>query len=160
MSVLFSGRDMLEIAVNIERNGEAFYQVAARSARRDSARTLFSYLASEETKHRATFQSLLDSLPAEPLPETYSGEYALYVKALADNRVFTDEKGARALAAASNELQVIDLALGVERDSLLLYWEMRGLLRRTDSPVVDRIMDEERAHVRKLTEVRGQLGQS
>lgn len=159
MSVLFTGRDMVEIAINIERNGEAFYQTAMKAARKDSARNAFDHLAGEERKHLMTFEALLDTLAPEPLPESYSGEYALYVRALSDNRIFTDDKTARASAAkAANDTEVINLALSAERESLLMYWEMRGVLRRTDLSVVDRIMEEERSHIRQLTELKGKIG--
>lgn len=159
MSVLFSGRDMLEIAVNIEKNGQAFYQAAVKSARNDKARVAFDYFAGEERKHIRIFQSLLDSLPPQPLPETYSGEYALYVKNLSEGHVFSGDEAVKSLVAkAANEAEVIHLALSAERDSLLFYWEMRGLIRQQDLPVVDRIMDEERSHVRQLNELKGQIG--
>lgn len=159
MAVLFSGRDMLEIAVNIERNGETFYQAAVKSAQKDSARAAFDYLAGEERKHLRTFQSLLNSFPPQPLPETYTGEYALYIKSLSDNRIFTDDNMARSLVAkAASDAEVIHLALSVERDSLLFYWEMRGLLRQADLSVMDRIMEEERSHIRQLTELKRKIG--
>ena len=158
MSVLFSGQDMLEIAVNIERNGEAFYQAAMKAASENSTKAAFDFLAGEERKHLRTFQSILISLPPQPLPETYSGEYALYVKSLSDNQVFKDDKTARSMAAkAANDAEVVHLALSAERDSLLFYWEMKGLLRQDETPVIDRIMDEERAHIRRLTELERKL---
>ena len=158
MSVLFSGQDMLEIAINIERNGEAYYKAAMSSAKESSTKSAFEHLAGEERKHQRTFQSLLSFQPPQPLPETYSGEYALYVKSLSDNQVFKDDKIARSMAAkAANDAEAIHIALSAERDSLLFYWEMKSLLRPDDSPVIDRIMDEERAHIRRLTELERKL---
>lgn len=158
MSVLFSGLDMLEIAVNIERNGEAFYQAAMKAARENSTKAAFDFLAGEERKHLRTFQSILTSLPPQPLSETYSGEYALYVKSLSDNQVFKDDKTARSMAAkAANDAEVVHLALSAERDSLLFYWEMKSLLRQDELPIIDRIMDEERGHVRRLSELERKL---
>lgn len=158
MSVLFSGQDMLEIAVNIERNGEVFYQAAMNAAKDNSSRSAFEYLASEERRHLKTFQSILNSLPPNPVSETYSGEYALYVKSLSDGQVFKDDKTARSMAAsAANDAEVVHLALSAEKDSLLFYWEMKSLLRQEDIPVIDRIMEEERAHVRRLTTLEREL---
>ena len=158
MSVLFSGQDMLEVAINIERNGEAFYLAAMNTARDASSRAAFENLAGEEKKHLKTFQSILNSIPANPVSETYTGEYALYVKTLSDGLVFKDDKTARSMAArAANDAEIVHLALAVEKDSLLFYWEMKSLLRQEDLPVIDRIMDEERAHVRRLTALERKL---
>lgn len=158
MSVLFSSRDMLEVACNIERQGEAFYRAADKAAHKDTLKAAFDYLAGEERKHLRIFQSMLESLPAQPLPETYTGEYALYIKALSEGRVFGQEATAQELAAkAADEAEVLNVALGLERDSLLFYWEMRGLVRQADQPQIDRVMSEERAHMRQLTDLKNRI---
>ncbi|MFQ5826008.1 MAG: ferritin family protein [Dehalococcoidia bacterium] len=158
MAIFFSGRELAEIAVDIERNGAAFYDTLARTTRNDRVRAAYDYLAGEERKHIRLFQSILDSLGEGIHGETYSGEHALYIRSLADSRVFTDAEVAMEVAErAQSDAEALHLALGFEKDSLLLYWEMRELVREVDRGVVDRLMEEERSHIRQLTELKAQI---
>lgn len=155
MSALLSARDLAGVAVEIERDGEAFFKAAAERTRADQARARYHFLAGQERQHRHTFEKLGESLPPEPLPESYSAERDSYIRVLAANRIFSDEASARELARqAGSDREVIDLALDYEQNSLLFYWEMREVTRRTDQAVVDRIMAEEREHIRQLHDLK------
>ena len=51
MSIFFSMREVIEMAIATERSGQAFYQNASKLARENSLKELFQYLAEEEEKH-------------------------------------------------------------------------------------------------------------
>ncbi len=158
MGIFFSGRELAEVAVAIERNGAAFYDTLARTTGDDRVRAVYDYLAGEERKHIRIFQGILDSLGEDIAGETYSGEHALYVKSLADSRVFTSDETAMEVAErAQSDAEALHLALSIEKDSLLFYWEMKDLVRGVDQGAVDRLMVEERSHIRQLTELKAQI---
>jgi len=46
MSISFSGSELINIAIGIERRGSAFYDIMARSTENTIARDVFQYLAS------------------------------------------------------------------------------------------------------------------
>ena len=48
MSISFSGSELINIAIGIERRGIAFYDVMAKSAEDDKLRDVFQYLADME----------------------------------------------------------------------------------------------------------------
>ncbi|MFN2154159.1 MAG: ferritin family protein, partial [Anaerolineae bacterium] len=50
--------DALELAMNIETNGEAFYKAVANKAGNDDVRAMFEDLAVQETRHYAVFHKL------------------------------------------------------------------------------------------------------
>ena len=54
MAVFFSGSELLEIAVGIERNGMAFYQALADKTGNRDVRDMYDHLAGEEKKHLDT----------------------------------------------------------------------------------------------------------
>ncbi|HJW88419.1 MAG TPA: ferritin family protein [Dehalococcoidia bacterium] len=155
MSILFTGREMLETAIEVERNGFSFYSELARAGK---ARFTFEHLAGQEKRHESLFQGMLDSLGQAPAPESYNGELALYIKTLASGRVFKSPQEAREMAQKLSPEEAVRTAIGIEKDSILFYGEMRGLVRREDRSLVDRIMDEERGHVLQLSEVLSQMG--
>jgi rubrerythrin len=157
MSILFTGREMLETAIEIERDGYTFYSELAGAGK---AKFTFEYLAGQEKQHESLFRGMLDSLRQAPAPERYTGELALYIKTLASGRVFKNPQQAREVARKLAPEEAIRAAIGMEKDSILFYGEMRGLVRREDGSVVDRIIDEERGHVLQLSELLSQIGET
>ena len=157
MLVLFTARDMLATAIEIERSGFAFYSALAGAGK---ATFTFQHLADQERLHETMFKRILDSLGEAPAAESYTGDLALYIKALASGRVFTNTDQARETAAKLAPVEAVHMAIGIEKDSILFYGEMRGLVRREDRPVVDRITGEERGHVLQLSGLLTQMGET
>jgi len=148
---------MLETAIEIERDGFAFYSELARLGK---AKFTFDYLAGQEKRHESLFKGMLDSLGQAPPPESYTGELALYIKTLASGRVFKSPKEAREVAQKLSTAEAIRTAVGIEKDSILFYGEMKGLVRKEDRSLVDRILDEERGHMLQLSELLTQMEQT
>jgi rubrerythrin len=158
MGVFFSGRELIDIAIGIERNGAAFYHSLAKSTGNEIAKGAYQYLAGEELKHIEVFQSMLGSVADYRPPETYTEEYDLYLRALIDSRVFTDDQTAYEMAQrVTSDAEAIQIALGAEKDSILFYSEVRELIRRSDRELINRIIEEERSHLRQLSELKGSL---
>lgn len=159
MGIFFSGQELLEIAIGMERNGIAFYDVLAKSTENAEVRAVYDYLAGEERKHVLVFQDMLRSLgqECEP-PEVCTEEYAAYLKALLDSKVFSDEAMAREEARkVSSDTEALEIAMTVEKDSILFYSEMRGLIRRRDREVVGKVIAEERSHLMQFSALREKL---
>jgi len=155
MSVFFSGVELLEVALGIERNGAAFYQALAGKTKNKDAKAIYGYLAGEEKKHLNTFQSMLDSVGKYQPPESYPGEYMLYLKSLIDNTVFTDLAAAQQKAEkTSSEIDALDIGVQAEKDSILFYAEMQNFVGKGDREVVSSIIDEEKGHLRQLSELK------
>jgi len=154
---IFTSSELIEIALGIERNGVAYYSSLGESATNASLQETYSHLADMEREHIKIFQKMLDSAGNYQLP--YAGEaaeeYELYLKALVDSTVFTDDKVARQMAQkAANPAEAIQLALGAEKDSILFYSEMRDLVPKQDRPIIDKIINEEKSHVRQLSSLK------
>ena len=158
MAIFFSGSELVNIAIGIEKSGLAFYQSLVKKEKDVMARGAYKYLAEMEEKHIKTFQSMLDAVGEYKPPEMYTEEYDLYLKALVDSAVFTDDKVAREMAEkAASSAEAIQIALGAEKDSILYYSEMRNLVRERDREVVDRIIEEEKSHLRQLSDLKKKL---
>ena len=148
------------MAIGIERNGAAFYDSLVSSTEDAMARGAYENLADKEREHIQVFQNMLGSVGEYQPPETYTEEYALYLKALVDSAVFTDDQVARAMAQkVSSDAEAIQIALGAEKDSILFYSEMRDLVRSSDREVIDKIIAEEKFHLRHLSEFKKKLSQ-
>jgi rubrerythrin len=158
MTIFFSGGELLEMAMGIERNGMAFYQALAKKTRNRDVKGIYNYLAEEEKKHLNTFQGMADSLGQGNVPEIGSEEYMLYLKALIDNVAFSNVTEAQQKAAqVLNEIEAIGIGIQAEKDSILFYTEFQNSLRERDRKVILNILDEEKNHLQQLSELAAKL---
>ena len=158
MGIFFSGSELVQIAIGIERNGAAFYDSLVNSTKDLRARGAYKSLADKEREHMETFQNMLGLVGEYQPSETYTEEDALYLKALVDSTIFSDDQVAREIAQkVESDAEAIQIALSAEKDSILFYSEMRDLVRRSDREVVDKITEEERSHLRELSDLNKSL---
>jgi rubrerythrin len=154
---VFTVGEMLDIAVGIERNGVMYYESLAQLTSDAELKATYSGLASMERHHIDVFRNLRadTSGGGAIIPPESEEEYATYLQALVDSSVFTSDEVAREMAQkASGPAEALQLAIGAEKDSILFYTEMRDLVSRRDRDAVDKIVREERKHVRELSELK------
>ena len=160
MGIKFSGYEIGEMAIQIERNGKAFYEELARKSNEADMRTFFKYLADQEDVHLERFKELRDRLSKEGYIAPYDWDEARdYLAALVSKEVFADENmGARLAKEAPDEATAFDAAIGLEKDSLLFYHEMMRFVNKQDHPLIEAIAEEERKHITDLTQKRKERG--
>jgi rubrerythrin len=87
---VFSGSELVDIALGIERNGVAYYSSLAESSTDASLKDTYNYLANMERNHIEIFQKMLDSVGK--YQPTYAAEdeaeYELYLKARLFSNLF------------------------------------------------------------------------
>jgi len=155
MSILFSGSEVVDLCIEIEKNGAAFYHALAESAKSEEVRKCALYFGGEEKKHQATFERMLGVLKDYQPVESYPGEYELYMKALADERVFTSDAVVKEMAAkVESDVEALTVAIGFEKDSILFLHEMHNLVPKSEYGTIDALMKEEKSHLRQLSEIK------
>ena len=162
MSVFFSMREVVEMAITTERSGQAFYQTAAKQVKEKSLKELFQYLAEEEAKHLKTFQALYNALKGKPEPTPYNWEEAkLYLQALVDSRFFAGpDKAIKLAKEATSELEAVNSAINFEKDTLLFFYQTLELIKSQDQELVRKIIEEEKKHIRRLSTMKSELAKS
>jgi rubrerythrin len=153
----FSGKEVVEMAMRIEENGLEFYTRTANSSKSERLRELFLFLAEEEKKHIKLFEEIGGQLQDDKLSgvfDPYLEETSMYLMALADSRVFTNpNEGSRLANEVHEEGEILKTAIDMEKDSILFYYELQRAIRDQDKPVLGRLIDEEKNHLKKLTEL-------
>src|SRR3989338_11068104 len=120
MGSMFAASEIVELGIQIEKNGRDFYNALAGKSKNKKARETFEYLAGEEAKHIITFQAILSSVHKYEPQEAYPGEYFAYMNALASEYVFTQkDKGAEIAKRIKTDKEAIDMGIGFEKDSIL-----------------------------------------
>jgi rubrerythrin len=158
MANLFTANEIVELGVQIEKNGYAFYAAVAKLKQDEKPRSIFTYLAEQEQEHVRAFEGILKNLEEADEPETYPGEYAAYLKALAEEHVFTKpNNGATIAKSVKTPLEAIKLAIGFEKDSILFYYEMKNIVSENSRPTIDELIEQEQTHLRQLTAIKSQI---
>jgi rubrerythrin len=155
---MFTASEIVQMAVQTEQNGYAFYNAAAQAAQSGRVRELLQGLAQAEQEHEQTFRAMLDVTAESGPPEEYPGQKSAYIQALLDSRVLPDaEAGKAVLAEMTQDVEALDFAIGFEKDTILFMYEMRDMVPERQASTVDRLIAEERSHVRQLTELKSQI---
>ena len=146
----FNADDILQMAEQIERNGAAFYRECAGNVADPSAVELLEMLAAMEDDHEKTFANIRSQLSAgEKKATTFDpdGEAVLYLKALADTRVFFEKT-----IDTKNMEDILKSAITAEKDSIVFYLGMKDLVPADLGEArVDAIIKEEMAHIKLLS---------
>ncbi|MDD4859145.1 MAG: ferritin family protein [Dehalococcoidales bacterium] len=160
MSITFSGGELINIAINIENCGIAFYDTMTRTTENTDARAVFRYLADMEKQHAKTFRDMAGKAELAKIPGADSEEYQGYLQALVDSAVFSDELTSSELASrVGSDIEALELGIEAEKDSILFYYEMRGMVPAHTQTVIDRIIGEEKAHLKQLSDIKKKLAE-
>lgn len=155
MGNLFGAREVIEMSIQIEHNGRDFYTAAIAAARSPQTAEIFSHLRDEEDDHIRVFEQLRTQTEDYEPPPGEAAEYQEYLKSLSAEHVFTDSKNGTQLGASiTSDAQAIDLATGFEKDSVIFYVGMKKVVPVSGHRVIDRIIDQEKEHIRRLAELK------
>lgn len=158
MTNIFAGSEIVELGIQIEKNGRDFYNALVEQLKNQKAKETFKYLAGEEEKHIAVFQNILDSVHKYEPPESYPGEYFAYMNALARDYVFTQKDKGREIAKnVKGDKEAISLGIGFEKDSIIFYVGMKKVVPEYDHKIVDRLITQEQDHLRQMSEIKESL---
>ena len=158
MSISFSSSELINIAIDIERRGMAFYDVMAQSTENAEVCDLFRHLGEMERQHVQIFQDMLDEGGKSHPSESDTEEHAAYIEALVDSTFFTDDLITSVMVAdIDSAIEALQLAIGAEKDAILFYYLMRDIMPPRTHPIVNKIMAEEKLHLRQLSEARKRL---
>ena len=161
MGVQFNADEVFAVAIKIEENGAAFYRRAAELQKGSAHHDMLEALARMEDAHKKTFEELRQTIPDSYKAETSYDpfdEAAMYLGAMAD--VHGGEGSPQAAAKLTGKesfTDIIDIALGLEKSSILYYLGLKDLVpERLGKDKIDVIIDEEKKHVIQLQKVKAQ----
>jgi rubrerythrin len=150
MNYDFTADEILQMAEQIEKNGAAFYRECAGNVADPAAVKILNDLAAMEDEHEKTFAGIRAQLSAKEKESTTfdpNGEAVLYLKALADTKIFFEKR-----IDTSNMEDILKAAITAEKDSIVFYLGMKDLVPEDLGTLrVDAIIKEEMAHIKLLS---------
>jgi len=159
MTTVFTAREIAEIAVEKEQKRKVFYATVTRLSTDKEMTKLFEFLTAEEDRHVATFAELRDSLPVDARPEEYDADMQVYLDSVVEERLYSNIESRDFVQDAIDTRQVFNLAISMEKDAILFFWEFLPYVSEADKKIVKALIDEEKSHIRLLAKMRKELKQ-
>ncbi|MEK6647657.1 MAG: ferritin family protein [Candidatus Firestonebacteria bacterium] len=159
-NIYFSENEIVELGVQIEKNGKDFYNTLAAKFKDEKVKEICKFLAEQEEKHIGIFSKILESVDksASQPRESYAGESSAYMNALANGNVFTQKnKGNEVAKAVKNEKDALDVALGFEKDSIVFFEGMKKIIPQKNHKSINWLIEEEQKHIVQLFDLRNKL---
>ena len=168
----FYADEVFLIAIEIEKNGIAFYGRAKKALKNDNIKELFSRLENEEEKHLHNLQKMRAELPGSAKRKTdyhissdvqtkADEEITNYVRDIADMNVFRKPQNVKNYINGIKTVEdALRMAIQFEKDSISFYLILRDLMEKDkEKGFVDDIISEEKEHLKDLAkELRNEVG--
>jgi rubrerythrin len=156
MTVL-TAAEALRWAMEIEENGEAFYNTVATRSADAEVKALFEDLAVQERGHYQVFQKMLEKVKPDPDLSSVGPQYAdyeYYLQAVLANALFAGkDKGFTLARQAEDRETALQAAMGFEKDTLLFFYDLREMVSEAERGAISDVILEEKAHLRRLAKM-------
>jgi rubrerythrin len=135
--------EILEYAIQMEKDGKAFYAKSAKESTHEMGKQLFKTLAEEEDRHRATFEKIYRAVSdrkAWPVTD-FHADKGYKIKTIFKLAMSETGKG------AASELDAVKTAIGLEEKSFSLYNSQAKIAENaTEKGFFEALAAEERGH--------------
>ena len=140
--------------MELEDAGRVFYQTLAEQSEDHDLADLCRNLAVQETNHYRKFKKMSEELVQRPASRPLTWDELHFAQILIEERVLSDPRAARDAASGGDVVEMLETAIRLEKDSVLLYNELLHDVDAKDVPAIQEIIDEEKRHVRSLAEAK------
>ena len=146
---MFNINEILNIAIQLEKNSEAIYREAADSVSRPDIAATLRWMADEEVKHAQWFDSLRNTATIKPETSSLESLNGDFLKSIIGGQSFSLDD-----IDFGNIQEVSDL-LGVfmesEKDGILFYEMLMPFIREESTrTMLEHIISEEKSHIKML----------
>jgi rubrerythrin len=149
---LFSTKEIIDLAIKLEKNGEAVYRSAIEKVSMPGLVPLLEWMADEEVKHADWFAQLklnLETKNENPFVAEMSRE--LFSEMLGDKNFSLKEVD---FSSIENINDLVEIFIEFEKDSIIFYEILKPFV---EDPVarehLSKIIDEEESHIERLKEI-------
>lgn len=149
---MFSAREILDLAIRLEENGEAVYRNAAGRVSDPDICALLVWMADEEVEHAKWFSGLkqeLETRSGNPIMEEMSREI---FGGLLGEKSFSHRDVD--FSKVDNVEDLMNIFIEFEKDTVLFYETLIPFIEDDATlKIIEKIIAEENTHIKKLAEI-------
>jgi rubrerythrin len=154
----FSINEVIEIAVKIEEDGQAFYSRYALISPSEKIKKAFEFMAFEEQKHFNVFKEMLKIAGGPEKEKIYEGDNELYLKSISREAVFNNGDNTQDLILkAKDAFKALDIAIELEKVSIEFYQSIKQYIKGDGRDKINIIIDEENSHIDTINKLKADL---
>ncbi|NLP45696.1 MAG: ferritin family protein [Epulopiscium sp.] len=155
MKSLYSGLELLKLAISMEKEGVDFYRSYAQKAEGSIKKELLQ-LAEEEHQHELIFKKMYQCLEAQYTEGTgdylFMEEIDQFFRSYATGKGFNREK-----KELSTIKEVLETGIQTEKITIQLYEDMLEYANEETKEILERLVKEEKNHKKALEKRLAQL---
>nr|WP_321467249.1 ferritin family protein [uncultured Desulfobulbus sp.] len=150
---MFTLADVRNIAVQIEKNGEETYRKVAAQVKSLELQQIFQWMADEEKRHGEVFAAIIDDRTLSKEQAELEAMGRSLLEDIVRSQTFSlDEKQ---LVQTTNLDDLLAQSIEFEQDTIDFYQFLAGFLDEPEAiSQLNRIVEQEQAHVKHLQEIR------
>ena len=153
---MFSIREIIDMAIQLEKNAETFYRAALTEMPTPSLEPVLVCLADEERNHAKWFEKLkrlAEEAEAGGQRGDLSGE--VLKNLVGDQKFSLDEVD---LSTIESVQELIEAAIEHEKDTIVFYQMIQSFIDDPETvKELDEIIDEENQHIKLLAECKNEM---
>lgn len=149
---LMKAADITELAMELEKSGEAFYRAVAEKVDSKEVQALFVDLADQEVMHYQVFKKLAQSIQEQPfMTDEEWDRYQRYLESTVESAFFEGPDKALSVAEdVESGQQAIGMAMRFEKETMLFFYDLLDVVPASGRDVIEKVIAEEKKHVRRL----------
>ena len=151
---MFTIREIIDIAIKIEKNGENFYREAMEKISNPALKPVLLFLADQEHEHAQWFEKLKDKTKTAEGEQKVAEIGEAMLQSLVGDQIFSlDDANLSELDTVES---LIELGVELEKDTILFYQMLHSFIEDPDTlKGLDEIIAEESRHIEILREYGG-----
>jgi rubrerythrin len=152
---MFSALTVIDMAIRVEIGGRNMYLAASNAVSDMELKGTFRYLAGQEETHKERFEEL--KRDAEKNQTSNWRVIEPFPSEIVESSLFGEGSVISRASSAANAGELIDIATRFEEDTVSFYSRILDSARVNARAAVQRILDEEKNHVRILKETKSRM---
>ncbi len=149
MNELFVLEDLINVLIKLEDMGYENYTHMAKVSNNEQLKKFFSSLAEQERSHSKFYKGIKSEMAKYPTSEIDS-EYMRYIDVMLKNAIsFLEDKH-----KPSDIDEAFHMAIVLEKETLLFLNEMKQIIPSDKVSDINKMIEEERRHLKGLYEKR------
>jgi rubrerythrin len=150
--------DVVEFAVEIEKNGKEFYEKVSANFIDKRVAGIFKKLSEDESQHIIDFTEILDKVKKYSPEQAYPEEYFLYFNKVASNHIFNKENFFRvSFKNIKDAIEAIDIGIDFEKKSVEFYESMKKIMPEDEQSLISKLIEQEKVHEKKLRDQKEEM---
>lgn len=151
---MFSLGEIVDLAIQIENNGEKSYRKAQKEALNPEISSMLEWLANDEKDHKQWFNDMKNTIDGDIEDPKLEEMGRDILNSVLGEQAFSMSDAD--FSEINNITALLELSIEFENDTILFYEMIKGFI--DDGKVlsgIDKIINEEKKHVKRLEEFSG-----